>query len=503
MSTLYITTAIPYVNAPPHLGHALELVETYVLARHARSRGRPVRFLTGTDDHAAKNVAAAAAAGVSVESLVAANARRFAALREPLALSNDDFLHTASDARHRPAVERLWTRCAEAGDLYRKHYQGLFCNGCEQFVEPGDLVDGVCPEHLLRPEPVAEENWFFRLSRYEGALRDALTTGRLRVEPAARRNEVLGFVKAGLRDFSVSRPRDRSQGWGIPVPGDPTQIVYVWFDALVNYISALDYGTLDGHGNGAAYERWWRGANARVHVVGKGIVRFHAISWPAMLLSAGEPLPTDVLVHDYLTVDGTKISKSLGNTVDPVALVDRYGTDALRWWLLRSVPRVGEADFGVAGLVETVNRDLANGVGNLVNRVVSLVHTLRAGVVPRAPADTAFDASVGALSDRVDRALDRFDFRNALEAISETVADANRYLEATRPWARDREPAEIDVVLRASVAAARIVARELAPFVPDSSARALDALGGDGDTLPPARALFPRLCLATGLDGRG
>jgi len=496
MSTLYITTAIPYVNAPPHLGHALELVETDVLARHARSRGRPVRFLTGTDDHAAKNVAAAAAAGVSVEALVAANARRFAALREPLALSNDDFLHTASDPRHRPAVERLWARCAEAGDLFRKQYEGLFCGGCEQFVEPSDLVDGLCPEHSRPPEPVAEENWFFRLSRYEAPLRDALRSGRLRVEPEARRNEVLAFVEAGLRDFSVSRPRARSQGWGIPVPGDPSQIIYVWFDALVNYISALGYG--DGHGDGA-YERWWRLADDRVHVVGKGILRFHAISWPAILLSAGEPLPSAVLVHDYLTVDGTKISKSLGNTVDPVALVDRYGTDALRWWLLRAVPRVGDADFTVAGLVETANRDLANGIGNLARRVASLVHA-RSAETPSLtngdPSDVgaaALKHAVERLPSRIDDALDRFAFRSALEASVETVAGANRYLELTRPWERTGAGSNVDAVLHDVVTAARVVATELAPFVPGFSARALDALGERGDPPTPSAVLFPRL----------
>jgi methionyl-tRNA synthetase len=492
MSTLYITTAIPYVKAPPHLGHALELVETDALARHARSRGRPVRFLTGTDDHAAKNVAAAAAANVSVESLVAANAQRFAALREPLALSNDDFLRTASDPRHRPAVERLWARSAEAGDLFRKEYEGLFCSGCEQFVEPTELVDGLCPEHLRPPERVAEENWFFRLSRYEAPLRDALRSGRLRVEPEARRNEVLAFVEAGLRDFSVSRPRARSQGWGIPVPGDPGQIIYVWFDALVNYISALGYG---GAHDDDVYQRWWHDADERVHVVGKGIVRFHAVSWPAILLSAGEPLPSAVLVHDYLTVDGTKISKSLGNTVDPLALVDRFGTDALRWWLLRAVPRVGDADFTVAGLVDVVNRDLANGVGNLVRRVVSLVHAREAATA--VPANGAVsDGRAAALNDavarlpvRIDDALERFDFRGALEAVAETVAEANRYLERTRPWERTAVRSDVDAALHAVVAAARGVARELAPFVPDFSSRALVAL----DAGTPTGLLFPRL----------
>lgn len=493
MDALYITTAIPYVNAAPHLGHALELVETDALARHARSRGRAVRFLTGTDDHAAKNVAAAAAKGVPVATFVATNAHRFAALREPLGLSNDDFLQTSTDVRHRPAVERLWARCAGSGDLYRKRYEGLFCSGCEQFVEPHDLIDGVCPEHLREPDAVSEDNWFFRLSRYQKPLRDALTSGRLRVEPEARRNEVLAFVEAGLRDFSVSRPRGRSDGWGIPVPGDPTQIIYVWFDALVNYISALGFGNDD-----TGYERWWNNTSDRVHVVGKGILRFHAVSWPAMLLSSGVPLPTSVLVHDYLTVDGTKISKSLGNTVDPVALVDRFGTDALRWWLLRAVPRVGDADFTVAGLVDTANRDLANGVGNLVSRVVSLVYARRPETALRQNGK-AGDARAVALREAVDRlptciddALDRFDFRGALGSSLETVAEANRYLELTRPWERAAS-SNVDAVLHEVVTAARVVATELAPFVPGFSARAVAALGERGDPPAATAVLFPRL----------
>ena len=488
MHPLYLTTAIPYVNAAPHLGHALELVETDVLARHARSRGRAVRFLTGTDDHAAKNVAAATDANVPIAELVAVNAARFAALAGPLALSNDDFIHTSTDPRHRPAVEKIWARCEAAGDLYRRHYEGWFCSGCEEFVTADDLVDGVCPEHLRPPDLVSEDNWFFRLSRYEDALRDAITSGRLRIEPTVRRNEVLAFLDGGLHDFSVSRPRSRSDGWGIEVPGDPTQIVYVWFDALVNYISALGYGSDD-----ASYDEWWRAEGSRVHVVGKGIVRFHAISWPAILLSAGEPLPTTLFVHDYLTVDGTKISKSLGNSVDPVALVDGFGTDALRWWLLRSVARVGDSDFTVAALVDAANRDLANGIGNLVRRVTSLVHAPRDASSGRAAAGDAepLRNATAELPARIDDALDRFDFRGALDATTDTVAAANRYLEQKRPW--ERGP-DADAVLREVVAAARIVARELTPFVPGFAARALDALGEQGDPPPPSGAvLFPRL----------
>ena len=230
----YITTAIPYVNAEPHLGHALELVQADVLARHGRLRGRPVRFLTGTDDNALKNVVAARAADVEVREFVDRNAGRFCGLREPLALSFDDFIRTSADERHRAGVERLWRQCADRGDFYRRHYQGLYCPGCEQFYAPEELDGGLCPEHRFAPELVTEENWFFRLSRYTGELLDAVQSGRVRVEPATRRNEVLAFIRAGLTDFSVSRPAARAGGWGIPVPGDPGQFIYVWWDALAN-----------------------------------------------------------------------------------------------------------------------------------------------------------------------------------------------------------------------------------------------------------------------------
>jgi methionyl-tRNA synthetase len=303
----YLSTTIPYVNARPHLGFALELVQADVLARHHRQNGERVRFQTGTDDNSLKNVLAAEAEGISTAELVNRNAAAFAGLREPLALSFDDFIRTSSDPRHLAGVERLWRACAAGGDLYQKHYEGLYCVGCEQFYKPAELREGRCPEHGTEPQRVAEENWFFRLSRYADQLYDLISSGRLRIEPAERRNEVLGFIAGGLEDFSASRSTVRARGWGIPVPDDPSQVIYVWWDALGNYITAPGYGTSD-----AGYRRWWTAAGRRVHLVGKGVLRFHAVYWPAILLSAGEPLPTDILVHDYLTIGGNKISKSGG-----------------------------------------------------------------------------------------------------------------------------------------------------------------------------------------------
>jgi methionyl-tRNA synthetase len=459
---LYVTTAIPYVNGAPHVGHALELVQADVLARHARRRGRPVRFLTGTDDNALKNVRSAEAAGVDVATFVAANAQRFAALRSPLSLSNDDFISTSTDSRHRPTVEWLWHACAAAGDLYRRDYEGWYCAGCEQFY---DAATG-CAEHPGGLEHVAEENWFFRLSRYTEAIGTAVRSGALRIEPAHRRNEVLALVDAGLRDFSVSRPVARAHGWGIAVPGDPAQVVYVWFDALANYISAL------GAPIGRAYSTWWAGDGERVHVVGKGISRFHAVSWPAILRSAGLPWPTAVFVHDYLTVGGAKIGKSLGNAVDPVALANEVGTDALRWWLLREVPRSGDADFTRTRLVATANRDLANGIGNFVRRVRGLARGVPAGDGRGDARAGALLAAITAAPSAIDDALHTFDFRRALDALLAIVAEGNRYLELTRPWERTdgREPAS-ETAFRPLVAAVEVLGRELEPFVPDLAAR--------------------------------
>ncbi|WP_225845027.1 methionine--tRNA ligase [Streptomyces sp. HPF1205] len=494
----YITTTIPYVNARPHLGFALELVQADTLARYHRHRGDEVRLLSGTDDNSLKNVLAAEAAGVDVRSFVERNADAFAALREPLSLSLDDFIRTSSDPRHRAGVERLWRRCAAAGDLYRKEYEGLYCVGCEQFYPPGELVDGRCTEHGTRPQLVSEENWFFRLSRYGDRLRRLVSDGDLRVEPAVRRNEVLALIDGGLRDFSVSRSHERARGWGIPVPDDPGQVVYVWWDALGNYVTSLGYGTGD-----AAYERWWAGGGRRVHLVGKGVVRFHAVYWPAMLLSAGLPLPTDILVHDYLTVGGRKISKSGGTTVDPAALAADHGTDAVRWWLLRDVPRVGDADFTAERLIARADADLAGGLGNLVHRVVTMVHRFRGGRVPvPASGDAAALAAVCRnVPGLVDAALADFDFRRATRALWSVVEEANRCVDAYRPWELARaerqgtgEAAErLDTVLFTLVAACRVLAGELGPFVPDAAERVARQLTPTGGRLPAPRPLFARL----------
>ena len=497
----YITTTIPYVNARPHLGFALELVQADVLARHRRRQGDQVRFQTGTDDNSLKNVLAAEAAGVGVQEFVDRNAAEFVALAGPLALSADDVIRTSRDPRHRPGVERFWRACADAGDLYRKHYEGLYCVGCEQFYLPAELAGGRCAEHGTVPQLVSEENWFFRLSRYAGQLHGLIAAGTLRIEPAGRRNEVLAFIAGGLEDFSISRSTARARGWGIPVPGDPGQVIYVWWDALGNYLTALGFGT-----GGEEYQRWWTGAQRRIHLAGKGVLRFHAVYWPAMLLSAGQPLPTDILVHDYLTAGGLKISKSGGVTADPAALAGQYGTDAVRWWLLREVPRTGDADFTTGRLISRANDELANGLGNLVNRVIAMIHRYRLGQVPAA---SGLAAGAGELEEAsrvapglIDGALAGFDYRRATSALWRIVDEANRFVNGVRPW--DLARAErggnhdagqlLDMVLATLIRACRLIAAELAPFLPGTAARiSRQCTAGADGRLPGPSPVFTRL----------
>ncbi len=474
-NALYITASLPYVNGDPHLGHALEYVQADVLARHARRRGRAVRLHSGTDDHALKNASAALDTDVGVARYIDDQGARFAALGSALNISFDDYIHTSADARHAPAVRHIWQLLERGGDVYQRDYDGLYCQGCEGFVDAAELAtDGTCGEHTVAPRRVVERNWFFRLERYGETLRDAITSGRLRIEPEHRRNEVLAFLAAGVRDISVSRDATRAHGWGISVPGDPTQIIYVWLDALVNYVSALGFGPTPSHG--VDYQRWWADAHTeRVHVVGKGIVRFHAVYWCAFLLSAGLALPDIIFVHDYLTVDGAKIGKSLGNGVDPFALVHAFGTDAVRWWLLREVPRVGDADFTIDGVVGASDRDLANGIGNLVQRVTKL-----ASLVPHLPLDElvcARIANADDVADRVDRAVERFDFRAAVAVLLAVVADANRWLEHAAPWTIS-DTLERAAAIAPALHAARIVASELSPFLPDLAERAVERLAG-------------------------
>ncbi|MEM9038234.1 MAG: methionine--tRNA ligase [Actinomycetota bacterium] len=457
MTTTYLTAALPYVNASPHLGHALELVDIDAVARHWRRRGHHVRTFTGTDDNARKNVAAARAAGRPVTELVAERGDEFLALAEPLGVGLDDTLRTSTDPRHRTGVAWFWRRWHDAGDLYRDDYEGWYCTGCEAFLDD----DRPCPEHERRPERVTERNWFFRLSRYRDLLRWEIERGRLRIEPEVRRNEVLATLD-DLRDVSVSRPAHRSEGWGLPVPGDDAQVVYVWIEAVTSYLTALGASP-----DAPLVGRWWTEADRRVHVVGKGITRFHAVYWPALLASAGLPLPTDIWVHDHLTVEGRKLSKTLGTAVDPVALVDEHSTDAVRWWLLRHHPLRADVDFTEAGLADDAETDLADLLGNTVHRVVTLANRLGDGRLSEVPdVDDALDATL-------DAAVDRYDLGAAVRAVLDATRDVNRTLEGERPWELARDPATIEAARRVVVEAigrCRSIVHGASWIVPDLAA---------------------------------
>ena len=499
MGRYFVTTAIPYVNGRPHVGHALEMIQTDVVARHRRQRGDDVRFQTGTDDNALKNVQAAEAEGITPAEYVDRVATRFGTLRDSLNLSYDDFIKTSSDPRHRPGVDKLWAACAERGDFYRKTYSGLYCTGCELFYAPNELVDGRCPEHGTAPETVEENNWFFRLSRYSDQLEALIASDSLKIEPASRKREVLSFVRSGLEDFSVSRSMARARGWGIPVPDDPSQVIYVWFDALANYITAPGYGHDE-----TSFQRWWTDADRRVHVIGKGIIRFHAVYWPAMLLSAGLTLPDTIFVHEYLTAGGAKISKSAGNAQDPADIVARYSTDALRWWMLRDVARAGDTDYTDERLVSRANEDLANNIGNLVNRTVSMVQRYRQGIVPdparENPAATALRAARDVATEQIDAALAQFDFRRATEAIMRIADEGNRYVEAVAPWSlakaertEDTPTGPLDAALAELVLTCRSLAGHLRPLLPDAAAKITDQCGNGGPTVADPKPVFPRL----------
>jgi methionyl-tRNA synthetase len=516
----YITTAIPYVNAQPHIGHALELILADVLARYHRLRGDDVRFQTGADENSLKNVQAAQQEGIPTAQLVARNAARFAALRPVLDLSFDDFIRTSAEPRHAEGVERFWQACAARGDLYKRHYAGLYCVGCEQFYAEDELVDGRCPTHHTVPERVEEENYFFRLSRYADELYRLIESDQFRIVPTTYKSEILSFIRRGLVDFSVSRSQARAHGWGISVPGDEGQVVYVWFDALINYITALDYAQ-----DGAAYVRFWAGSQERTHIVGKDIIRFHAIYWPAMLLSAGLPLPTQLFVHGFLTVEGQKISKSLGNAIDPVELAQRVGVDALRYYLLRKTPTTSDTDIAWADLVRTYNADLADQLGNLLSRVVKMILQFAEGVVPAPGPLLGVDQQLGTLAAEVtqgiDDALGDFAPAKALALLWTLISAANKYVVAVEPWRLaqrvQNDPTDAEARQRLATTlfvlaeTLRVTAHLLAPFLPGTAAAITQQLGvtlaGSGDwrsaqewgaatagaRVQPGPPLFPKL----------
>jgi len=483
MKKFYITTAIPYVNAKPHIGFALELVEADFVARYRRLKGDDVYFVNGTDDNALKNVQAAEAAGVPVEEFVRNNAKQFKKLSEELNISNDYFIETSVDPRHRDGAQKLW-KAAEK-DIYKKEYKGLYCVGCEEFKTEKELADGKrCAEHPDKElTEVSEENYFFKLSGYENKLKELIESDQLKIVPDSRKKEMLGFIKGGLEDFSISRSVDRAHGWGVPVPGDDSQMQYVWFDALSNYINALGYADEEEN-----YQKYWENGDKIVHVIGKGINRFHTIYWPAMLLSAGLRLPDIVFVHGYITIDSQKISKSLGNVIDPLEFIKQYGVDSLRYYLIRHANPFEDSDFTEEKFREAYQSDLANGLGNFVSRVLTLGEPL--GAIKGLELSGGVEEEIEKTKKEVAEHIENFKLHEAAAAIWRLISYGDGYVNSNKPWESKDPQIIFDLIVLLDN-----IASLISPIIPETSRKITKAIiwGGDSLKVQKITPLFPRL----------
>ncbi|HAR55141.1 TPA: methionine--tRNA ligase [Patescibacteria group bacterium] len=486
----YITTSIAYVNAQPHIGYALELVQADCLARWYRLKGYDTWFLTGTDEHGSKIAQVAANEGIEPQAVADRNSELFAALKPILNLSNDDFIRTSDQARHFPGAQKLWQQLVATGDIYKDKYVGLYCVGCEAFVTEKDLIEGRCPIHKSEPEHIEEENYFFRLSKYSDRIAQLIESKELEIIPAGRGKEILNVVKSGLTDISFSRPKSKLP-WGVPVPDDPDQTMYVWCDALSNYISAIGYGQDDKHPslppiskgrrngvgyvkNEAEFNKWWP---ADLHCIGKDILRFHAAIWPGMLLSAGLPLPKAILVHGFITSEGQKMSKSIGNVVDPTEAMKRYGTDVVRYYLLREIPTTDDGDFAWARFDDLYNNELANNLGNLLSRVVQMAKKFSGGAVPKVTDEPA-PATETTIAN-YEQHLAKCELQKAVIAVNQYISELNALVDAEKPWelAKQNDQERLDKVLYQLLEGLRIVALLLAPFLPATAEKISATLG--------------------------
>jgi methionyl-tRNA synthetase len=471
----YLTTPIYYVNARPHLGHAYTTIAADTTARYRRLAGDDVRFLTGTDEHGDNIARAAAAAGVSPQAYADEISATFREMWRSLGVSNDDFIRT-TEPRHQKIVQEILQKLWDAGEIYLGTYGGHYCFGCERFYTDKEIVDGKCPDHLRPLDWIEEQNYFFKMSKYQDWLIGYIRDHPGLIKPERYRNEILGFLRDPLQDLSISRPRARLE-WGIPLPFDDKYVTYVWFDALINYVSAL--GDLDSERT----RRYWPHVR---HMIGKDIVKPHAIYWPCMLKAAGLDIFRELRVTGYWTIEGQKMSKSLGNVVEPPAYTTKYGNDAFRYFLLREMVFGLDADFSDAAFRTRFNADLANDLGNLVSRATTLIVNLAGGKVPDAGPDggaglkEAFERAVA----ETDRAMGDYAFHRALAAIWEFVGAANRFVDTTQPWALAKQPerrAELGSVLYTLAESVRLLGVVLAPFLPEAAARIREGMGQHGE----------------------
>jgi len=488
----FITTAIDYVNDKPHIGHALEKIQADVLARYHRQIGDNVFFLSGADENSLKNVRSAEKEGIKVEDLVKKNSGRFYKLKEVFNLSYDDFIRTTSE-KHKNGAQKIWQACKK--DIYKKRYKGLYCVGCEAFYKEEELENGLCPEHKTKPELVEEEDYFFNLSKYQNRMKEIIEDDQVKIIPESRKNEVLSFINSGLSDFCISRSAARAHGWGIDVPGDSSQKIWVWFDALSNYINALGYAD-----NGKKFNEFWQGENKKViHVIGKGILRFHAIYWLAMLISAGLKLPDEIFVHGYITVDRYKMSKSIGNVIDPFELAEKYDPEAIRYFLLREFSPIEDGDFSYNRFEERYNSDLASGLGNLVARVLTMAEKLKPEIekgTAKEPTNQGFKKIISFLWEKRKNSLENFKFNDSLSAIWELVSFSDKYIEKNKTWQESNRQAEHIVNLLIALAN---IAEMIKPFLPKTSEKIFGQLGVKFEEeiwnfkINKGKPLFPRL----------
>lgn len=483
----YITTAIPYVNGQPHIGHALDYLLADVWSRYQRQLGKVVRFQTGVDEHGNKIAAKALEQGLDPKSYVDSAYGQFLEFIQALGVDSTDFIRT-SDIKHKAAVQYIWQQLEAAGLLYKGTYEGWYCQGCEAFITDKEAAEnnGVCPDHQTPYQRLSEENYYFKASAFSIEITKAIESGKLRIIPDFRKKEFLELIKDGLADVSVSRPA-KSLSWGVPVPNDPSQVMYVWLDALSNYITVL------GYPNDPQWREFWP---ADVQVVGKDILRFHAGIWPAMLLALGLPLPKTILVHGHITSGGSKMGKSLGNAVDPVEILKNYGVDAFRYFFLRHIPTQEDGDFTWERFEAAYNGELGNDLGNLVQRVIAMTTRYQAGVIGDLPASKH---DMGPYRS----AIEAFEFNRALDEVWGIVRSLNQYIDRVKPWevAKRRETdteaeGHLAEILSHSGGVLMQVADLLMPFLP-GTARAIHVAFSSGVVPSDFQPLFPKIYLHT------